>query len=336
MSPISLETILEGLQAHRTRATYGAVGEVLSIPAIAVGARLGLRRPLASWVVNAETGDPSGYSHEECHADLYTNPKIMRTGKELRALLGIKLKTVRMIGLDMAWKTEKNPSGIAIGALRGNTISLEKLRTGVVGLQELQSEISNTKSLTGIAIDAPLIITNSTGKRDCERDLTARYSARWAGCHAANLKMLPNADSVRLASWLSTEGFTHLGIPGTQKWQIECYPHPAIIEIFGLKRRHLYKKGTLAERRAGQAGLAKMIASLHRSEGLSLKLCCSSATDAINKGKIDHLSGQALKDNEDGLDAIICLYIAGLYAIGHRQQVFGNSDSGYIVVPDPL
>ncbi len=45
------------------------------------------------------------------------------------------------------------------------------------------------------------------------------------------------------------------------------------------------------------------------------------------------MSGQALKSNEDALDAIICLYIAGLYAIGFQGQVFGDKSSGYIWVP---
>ncbi len=40
-----------------------------------------------------------------------------------------------------------------------------------------------------------------------------------------------------------------------------------------------------------------------------------------------------LKDNEDGLDAVFCLYIAGLFAVGAPIRCFGDRDAGYIVVP---
>ena len=49
--------------------------------------------------------------------------------------------------------------------------------------------------------------------------------------------------------------------------------------------------------------------------------------------EIMKLRGQALKSNEDSLDAVICLYTAGLYAIGAVGKTFGNAREGYIWVP---
>jgi predicted RNase H-like nuclease len=59
---------------------------------------------------------------------------------------------------------------------------------------------------------------------------------------------------VTLSRQLVRQGFQHLG---RKKWQIECYPHPAMIEMFRLDRRLAYKKGQVAERRAGQKRLAE-------------------------------------------------------------------------------
>ena len=53
----------------------------------------------------------------------------------------------------------------------------------------------------------------------------------------------------------------------------------------------------------------------------------------LDSEHIQGLSGQGLKHNEDALDALICLYIAGLYAIGKEMMVFGDDEEGYIVVP---
>ncbi|SMG65075.1 conserved hypothetical protein, partial [methanotrophic bacterial endosymbiont of Bathymodiolus sp.] len=56
-------------------------------------------------------------------------------------------------------------------------------------------------------------------------------------------------------------------------------------------------------------------------------------SQVLNESKIQPLKGQALKTNEDALDAIVCLYIAGLHAINHRGKTFGDLDLGYIWVP---
>ena len=47
--------ILEFLNRHRVRATYGAVADLLGVLPRGVGAMLGEKRPEASWVVNAQT-----------------------------------------------------------------------------------------------------------------------------------------------------------------------------------------------------------------------------------------------------------------------------------------
>ena len=40
-----------------------------------------------------------------------------------------------------------------------------------------------------------------------------------------------------------------------------------------------------------------------------------------------------LKINEDVLDAVVCVYVAALYAAGLRECVFGSVEEGYIYVP---
>jgi predicted RNase H-like nuclease len=134
---------------------------------------------------------------------------------------------------------------------------------------------------------------------------------------------------VALSRKLGEHGFKHLG---TEKWQIECYPHPAIIEIFGLSERLKYKKGRVAEKKTGQIQLATLISSLSNNPTLPLRLS-SDVRVLIDPAHIDALRGQSLKSNEDMLDAIICLYVAGLYALGARHRIFGDPTEGYIWVP---
>ena len=80
---MTIETILEYLNAVPVRATYGAVGEVLGVRPQVVPRLLGARRPAASWVVNGTTGEPTGYAPEEVDPRL-PGTRVIRSGDELR------------------------------------------------------------------------------------------------------------------------------------------------------------------------------------------------------------------------------------------------------------
>jgi len=85
MTPIVRE-IIDVLNRRRTRATYGAVGELLRVPARSVSRWLGERRPEASWVVAKKTLRPTGYADGQLHPDL-PGSGVITTGAELRRLL---------------------------------------------------------------------------------------------------------------------------------------------------------------------------------------------------------------------------------------------------------
>lgn len=234
-----------------------------------------------------------------------------------------------LAGVDLAWQSKKNPSAIASGELINNVLTVSMIEPAVYGIESVLATVKGIDKLTGIAIDASLIINNSSGMRQCEREIGCEYGARGATCHASNTTLYPNADSVYLSAQLLNSGFKHL--KGDQ-WQIECYPHPALIEIFALSKRLKYKKGRVAEKRAGQIKLAALLRKLGDSRILQLAIN-DQAEEICNESAITALKGQALKSNEDALDAIVCLYIAGLYAIKYQGRIFGEPCSGYIWVP---
>ena len=69
----NVQQVLDFLNRNKLRATYKDVADFLRVPAQSLAVLLGPRRPEASWVVNDETGKPSGYSEPECHPDLRTH-----------------------------------------------------------------------------------------------------------------------------------------------------------------------------------------------------------------------------------------------------------------------
>ena len=232
-----------------------------------------------------------------------------------------------VIGADLAWKLERNSSALAVLEVDNSVYHLTELYCSVVGHANILRLITSIAPV-GLAIDAPLRIPNSIGMRDCERELNAIYRAKWAGCHPANQRLYPDSETVALSTTLLSMGYQHLG---SQRWQIECYPHPSLIELCGLPRRLAYKHGTVAERKRGQIELAGLIDGWRQSG--KLMLTTAVAEEVLDGERILSLAGAALKHNEDALDAIICAVIAGCYYEGRTGHSFGSIEGGHIWVP---
>ncbi|MBE0517230.1 MAG: DUF429 domain-containing protein [Methanophagales archaeon] len=239
---------------------------------------------------------------------------------------------MKIIGIDLAWKSKKNTSALAIGELNGDMFRIDIVHEALAGLDAIVNVVEQEGDVQGVAIDAPLVIINRSRQRSCERELSKVYGDRRASCHASNLSLYPEPTSCTLSRRLQKKGFKHLMPPGRGQWQLECYPHPAIIEIFGLSERLAYKKGKVAEKRQGQANLAKHIKSLEESQTLRLKIG-SGAGQFLSEERIFTNKGMKLQENEDALDSILCAYIGALYARSVPYQVFGSIETGYIYVP---
>ena len=87
-----LVEIVRFLNEEKVRATYGAVAYLIGGIAQGVGARLTRlysMSPEASWVVNAETGLPTGYDQSQWHLDLLSKNSIIRTGSELEMRMSV-------------------------------------------------------------------------------------------------------------------------------------------------------------------------------------------------------------------------------------------------------
>ncbi len=236
-----------------------------------------------------------------------------------------------LAGVDLAWMGTRNPTAIAVGFVGTTGVELSSLIESLYGTHSVIAALGNIEDLHGVAVDGPLIITNTAGQRECERQIGAAYGSRKASCHTSNLARFPTPAGASLSAYLASAGFEHLAPVGS-RWQLECYPHPALIEIFGLPERLAYKKGLIANRRSGQIRLAELIKSLESSNLLPLHIP-RHLHDFFDGGRISKLQGAQLKHNEDALDAVVCMYIGALYQTGQTERVFGTTTDGYIYVP---
>ena len=243
---------------------------------------------------------------------------------------------MKFIGVDLGWKTGE--SGLCF--LEWNNSQLQVIDiTRRLSLAEILDWIENhVSSEEGamIAVDAPLLIPNATGTRLCDR-LTHKYFGRYhAGCYPANLGRPFAERTVRFGKNLETRGFNHAPSLEAQKigrYQIEVFPHPAMIHLFQLSRILKYKKGNLAEKKTELQRLRHYIQTILPNLTPALDL-----TDFPLLSLTLSLTGKQLKAIEDQLDSLICAYIGAYwwYWGTEKNWVLGDRETGYIVVPSPL
>ena len=184
-----------------------------------------------------------------------------------------------------------------------------------------------------VAVDAPTIIPNQTGMRLCDRLAHQHFGRYHAGCYPANLSRPFASRTVGFGLDLEARGFNHAPTITPQqpgRYQIEVFPHPAMVHLFGLERILKYKKGCLSERRPELARLRQYICDRlpHLEPALD-----------VPRGQLPlpsiPLGGAALKAVEDRLDSLICAYVAAhwWYWGDRKNLVLGDRLQGYIVVP---
>lgn len=152
---------------------------------------------------------------------------------------------MKFLGIDLGWKSQ--PSGLCYLELTD-----EKLQIVDLDRKELITDILSwidsclkAEEPAIIAVDAPTLIPNTTGSRLPDK-LTHKYFGKYhAGCYPANLS-LPFAErTVNFGLELEARGFEHAPTIEPQKlgrYQIEVFPHPAIVHLFNLERILKYKK----------------------------------------------------------------------------------------------
>jgi predicted RNase H-like nuclease len=180
------------------------------------------------------------------------------------------------------------------------------------------------------AVDAPLIVSNETGQRRCEKEISRAFWRYKIGAHSSNLSRAL-FDPPRAATLADRFGWSvDPALRGSVEAPvcIEVYPHPAMVGLFGLTERIMYKSGP-----ARAEGFAQLIQHFASIDGLRLSDYPRWAE--FTRVVADPKPGD-LTRIEDELDAVLCAHLAWLWH--HRAdslQVYGSLEDGYIVAPPP-
>ena len=189
-----------------------------------------------------------------------------------------------------------------------------------------------------VAVDAPTIIPNETGTRLPDRLTHKHFGKYHAGCYPANLNRPFAPRTTKLGFDLEDRAFFHapeMTAQKTGRYQIEVFPHPAMVMLFGLDRIIKYKKGRLGDRRQELLRLINYIETILPSLEPSLEI-----NDLWRELIADVMTvkGSVLKEIEDRIDALICAYVGAYwwYWGSEKNQTLGDRSNGYIIVPAPV
>jgi predicted RNase H-like nuclease len=245
---------------------------------------------------------------------------------------------MKFIGIDLGWKSQ--PSGLCcLELIDGQLLLIDLDRQEAIAdiFTWIDSWVQPEEPAI-IAVDAPTLIPNATGSRLPDK-LSHKYFGKYhAGCYPAN-QNLPFADrTINFGYQLESRGFVHAPtIEPKQigRYQIEVFPHPAIVHLFSLERILKYKKGRIYERRLELIKLYQYI--LEILPNLEPSLTINQKLEAQQFHLLPS-TGVALKAIEDKLDSLICAYVAAYwwYWGEQRNLVLGDRTTGYIVIPKKM
>ncbi len=227
------------------------------------------------------------------------------------------------VGIDLAW-SDTNKTGMVI--LSDEKVIFSGLVQSDDDICSCIAEVVGSHSCV-VAIDAPLVVPNTSGQRPAETLLNKDFRKYNAGAHPANRTwLLRSCSRIRgedLVIALKSRGIVHDPFLRSSRSCFECYPHSASIVLFGLKQILGYKA------RPSRSYEDRWNAFVEYQRQLSRFVSAPFLSVDVTS-----LRASKLKEYEDVLDACMCAIIARfLYQNPSERMLYGSFDDGYILTP---
>lgn len=236
---------------------------------------------------------------------------------------------MQVAGIDLAWGTRAR-TGLALTDEAGAL-----LRSASVTTDEEIADFLRDSALAVIAIDAPIIVTNSLGMRECERDLSRDFRKFHAGTHPTNMSqpsMQPEPRAFQLCTRHRWNADHRLTPDVATPIALEVYPHSSMVGLFSRDRILEYKarSGRTPEMRRAQ--FIELIDLMERHCDHSLMLSSNARWQEISEIVHGATRQSHLNMVEDEIDAIFCAYVAWVFATTPDVlTTYGNVTTGVIV-----
>jgi len=235
------------------------------------------------------------------------------------------------MGLDLAW-APRNSSGGAImeptadGGVR--LVSTSHLRSH----EDVLAWISRNRGRMGaiMAVNAPIIVENSSGLRECDRLLEQHFARYQVDDHYVNIVAASHPRTMGRA--MMRMGFD----PDPQAEGdrvVETYTQAAQVLLFELERPIRLKHGPVGARKDAVARYREAIATTLPEAWPPLRT--SPALRSMMERDLSGLNGTRLGEVEDKIEALFCAYISAYLDLrGPEDCAFlGDLYEGYLLLP---
>ena len=232
------------------------------------------------------------------------------------------------LGIDLAWN-DRRRTGLAVVDDSGALVD----STSVVSDDDLREWIGRWPDLGVVGIDAPLVVPNELGSRECEKAIGRAYRRYDAGAYPSN-RTNPLFDPPR--AWRLAEHFGWAIDPEShdRPLVLEVYPHAGMVGLFRLGRVLPYKARptrTVADRRRALLQVCDLLECV-----VVLRLPGQPRWAEVRAQVEEAERPFHLSRVEDEVDAVLCAHLAWLW--DHEPGslvVYGSATDGFIVAPPP-
>jgi putative endonuclease len=230
------------------------------------------------------------------------------------------------IGIDLAWG-DKNLSGFCVLSPHKKSLRIIDIKL-LKSIDEIVEEIQRYKNdKVYIGIDAPILVPNQTGNRECEKLFNKDFSKYKISMLPINRTLLTKYTkkirSEELYKKLQKNGFERNY--NSDKVIFEVYPHSTIAMLFNEHKLLPYKR-----KKGRDVMFIREQLSIYAKYLSKVVL-----SHEILKSDIASLKGKGLKDFEDKLDAITCAYTI-YFCQNNEASFYKVNDENIFVTPISL
>ena len=239
-------------------------------------------------------------------------------------------RSPRYLGLNLAW-APRNPSGGAVIEVTEEGIKLVST-TSLRAHEDILAWIARNRGRQGavLAVNAPIIVENTSGSRRCDRALMEHFSRHLLDEYSANTV---NASHPRtMGRAMMRMGFDP--DPSAEGDRvIETCNKATQILLFDLDRPIRLKSGPVGARKDAVSRFRETLWEM--LSDADPPLLPSPALSRLLNADLPSSNGSRVGELEDRLEATLSAYIAAYLAIRgpHECAFLGDLENGYILLP---
>ena len=239
---------------------------------------------------------------------------------------------MRFLGLDLAWAPRQSSGGAVLEPTEDGVklVATAHLRAH----EDVLGFIARNRGRHGciLAVNAPLVVENSTGRRPVDIELEHHFSRFQVKEYMVNTVNASHPRTISRA--LGRMGFS----PDPQaegNRMVETCTEAAQILLFGLERPLRIKTGPMGGRKDATNRYRELIYG--KLPFLDPELQDSDPLEELMNENLAGLNGTRLGELEGKLDAVMSAYIAAYLGLrGPESCAFlGDLYRGYVLLPQP-